>query len=317
MGSLVRLAAVTLCAVAGFGTIGTAAAAPGDPAGPPITVVPSDPNGRSGAPSIGVGVRDGGVAGGPIDHRESAGTQRDGAAAACVWVAAPDMETWIRRLPSQLPSPGADRITATSRLYSRVCGGVTQGYAWLGPAEAAGAPALPTPGELAQEAVAQLQLPVPSPERSPDLRLADGRAAVLAGEQTWLWTGKALFQVRSRRLQVGPVWARVTATPVGLSFDPGDGSPAVFCAGPGTPFIPGRDPQHAASPTCGYKYAESSAGEPGGVVTAEYGITWKVSWTGATSAAPADGQLPDMTSRTTTAFAVAEAQALGAAQGRR
>lgn len=221
------------------------------------------------------------------------------------------MEVWIRHLPQRLPSGGVDRIDPGSRLYTRVCGGAVQGYAWLGPAAAAGAPVLPTPGELAQQAYSQLRLPVPTPEHSPDLRLADGRAAVLVGEQTWLWTDGSRFRPQSRRLQVGPVWALVTATPVGLSFDPGDGASSVSCAGAGTAFVPGRDAARAASPTCGYQYQRSSADEPGGVVTAEFGISWRVSWTGSTGTAAADGQLPDMTSRTTTVLAVAEAQALG------
>lgn len=317
MRGFLRLAAAALCAVGCLGVAGTSTASPRDPGVPPISVVPSDPNGRAGAPSIGVGVRDRGGTGSPVGQRGDTAGQRGGAAAACTWVAAPDMEAWIRRLPSRMPSGGTDQVAAASRLYSRVCGGVTQGWSWLGPAEAAGAPALPTPGELAQEAYAKLRLPVPTAGRSPDLRLADGRPAVLVGEQTWVWTDRSRFQPRSRRLQVGPVWAQVTATPVGLSFDPGDGSSVVSCASPGTPFVEGRDRQHAASPTCGYQYERSSAQQPGGVVSAEYGITWRVSWTGASGAAPAGGQLPEMTSRTPTVFAVAEAQALGAGQVRR
>lgn len=317
MRGITCLAAVALAAAALFGVAGTAVAVPRDPGVPPISVVPSDPNGRTGAPSVGVGVRDGGATGSPAGQRGGTDGQRGGAAAVCTWVAAPDMEAWIRRLPSNLPGGGTDRIAATSRLYSRVCGGVNQGWSWLGPADAAGEPALPAPGELAQEAYAQLRLPVPTPEHSPDLRLADGRPAVLVGEQTWLWTDRSRFQPQSRRLQVGPVWAQVTATPVGLSFDPGDGEPVESCAGPGTPFVAGRDRQHAASPTCGYLYEQSSAQQPGGVVSAEYGITWRVSWTGASGATPAGGQLPEMTSRTTAVFAVAEAQALGTRQVRR
>jgi hypothetical protein len=307
------LAVTAVCLVGGLGLPGTAAAAPLEPPNPPITVIPSDPNGRASAPSVGVGVRDRGAAGRTIDRGEVAGGRGGSSAAACMWVPAPDMEVWIRHLPQRLPSGGADRVDPESSLYTRVCGGAVQGYAWLGRAVAAvGAPVLPTPGELAQQAYAQLRLPVPTPEHSPDLQLADGRAVVLVGEQTWLWTDGSRFRAQSLRLRAGPVWALVTATPVGLSFDPGDDAPIVSCAGPGTAFVPGRDAGHAASPTCGYQYQRSSAGEPGGVVTAEYGITWRVRWTGCTGNAPAAGQLPDMTSRTSTSFAVAEAQALGA-----
>jgi hypothetical protein len=297
----------------GWITGGVGLAAPGDPGTPPISVVPGDSVGTSTRPpSVDVAVRHAA----PGDRPAAGGPGGKAAGSGCGWVAAPEMEGWIRRLPARLPAGGEDRIDPGSRLYSRVCGGVLLGYAWLSPA-ASGVSALPAPGELAREAYAQLRLPVPTPEHSPDLRLADGRAAVLVGEQTWLWTDRSRFRARSRRLQVGPVWAQVTATPVGLSFDPGDGGPVVSCAGPGTAFVPGRDPAHAASPTCGYQYSRSSAGEPGGVVTAAYGITWRVRWTGSTGTAAAGGQLPEMTSRTTTAFAVAEAQALGTVRVRR
>jgi hypothetical protein len=233
-------------------------------------------------------------------------------------VAAPGVEAALRHFLSA--TDGASPAAPLSRLFGQVCDGVTVGYAWLGSgvgAAAGGRVVRPTPGQLAREAYAQLRLPAPTPEHSPDLRLADGRAAVLVGEQTWLWTDRSRFQMRSRRIGVGSVWAEVTATPVELSFDPGDGAPVLSCAGPGTPFVVGRDPQHAASPTCNYQYQQSSAAKPGGEVAAEWGITWRVRWTGAAGAAAASGQLPDMTSRTRAAFAVAEGQALGAVQGRR
>jgi hypothetical protein len=205
-----------------------------------------------------------------------------------------------------------DKVDPAARLYQRVCNGVGQEYQWFGPGQP-GQPVvvLPTPAELAQEAYSQLRLPLPTPEHSPDLRLADGRRAVLVGEHTWLWTDPARFRPQSRRVQVGPVWAQVTATPIGLTFEPGDGAPSISCPGPGTPFAPGRYGSHAASPTCDYQYVRSSADAAGGVVSAEYGITWRVRWTGAAGATPAGGQLPDMTSRAATSFAVAEAQALG------
>ena len=292
----------------GWIACGVGLAAPVEPGDAPISVLPGDSLGTSARPpSVNVRVRDAGNGGRPVVAR--AGGRK--ARSVCAWVAAPEMESWIRRLPARLPAGGEDRIDPASRLSTRVCGGAVQSYAWLAPAGAAGIPASPAPADLAREAYAQLRLPVPTPEHSPNLRLADGRTAVLLGEQTWLWTDRSRFQPRSVRVQAGPVWALVTASPVGLSFDPGDGSPAVSCVGPGTAFVPGRDAAHAVSPTCGYQYRWSSADEPGGVVTAEYGITWRVTWTGSTGTAAAGGRLPEMTSRTTTALAVAEAQALG------
>ena len=309
---------------------GVAAAAP--PVEPPISVVAGDPGGRSGAPSVGVGVRDGGSSGGPgargAAARGAAGA--GGAVSVCRWVPAPDVEQWIRRLPSRINTgvgpgrvgraggDGQDKVVPSSRLYQQVCNGLAGGFQWFGPS-LPGAPtaALPTPAELARQAYAQLRLPVPVPMHSPDLRLADGRVAVLVGEHTWVWTDRSRFRAQSRRLQVGPVWAQVTATPVGLSFDPGNGDPTMTCLGPGTPYVAARYSSHAASPTCDYLYPRSSAGSPGGVVTAEYGIRWQVRWTGSTGTAAAGGQLPEMTSRSTTDLAVAEAQALGTSSAQR
>lgn len=324
--SLRRACVLVLAVVLGWLTVpANADAAPVLPGGPGIVVEPRNPHGNMTPPSVGIGVSRDGRPGGPGARDAAARTGGGrGGEAACRWAPAPDVEQFIRQLPAALSNgvgPGRvgrtggspqDKVDPGARLYQRVCNGVAGEYQWLGPAQP-GQPAvvLPTPAELAQEAYSQLRLPLPTPEHSPDLMLADGRRAVLVGEHTWLWTDPARFRPQSRRVQVGPVWAQVTATPIGLTFDPGNGEGAVLCAGPGTPFRPGRYASHAASPTCDYQYARSSGGAAGGVVSAQYGITWRVRWTGAAGATPAGGQLPDMTSRAATSFAVAEAQALG------
>jgi hypothetical protein len=239
-------------------------------------------------------------------------------------VPAPDVEQFLRRLPTAVsggPAPGlpgtggstSGGVEPAARLYQHVCNGIGGEFAWFSPGQTDAAAALPTPAEVAREALARLQLPEPTPGHSPDLRLTDGRAAVLVGEHTWLWTDAARFTARSKRVQVGPVWALVTARPVALTFDPGTGQPAVSCVGPGTAYVPGRYAPHAASPTCDFQYQRSSAGQPGGVVGATYGIKWQGSWVGSTGTTPAAGQLPDMTSQTPIPLAVAEAQALGTA----
>jgi len=172
----------------------------------------------------------------------------------------------------------------------------------------AGPPA--TPAGLAAQAAAQLVLSLPVPRHSPDLRLGDGRPAVVVGEPVWVWTEPASFRPLSKRVDAGAVWALVTARPVGLVFDPGDGGPVAECAGPGTPFDAARFGPHEASPDCGVVYARSSVGRPGDQVTARYAIRWQVSWVGATAAGPANGVLPELVSQATSTFVVAEAQAL-------
>jgi hypothetical protein len=236
----------------------------------------------------------------------------------CTYMPAAEWERWVRQLPAAgrgrgvggpRPGDGKDRIDPKLHLYARNCNGVMD-YVWIlsgNGVAAAGSPL--TAADLAQAAYGRLVLPLPTPRHSPDLRLVSG-PAVVVGEHTWVWTDPQIFTTRRRRVQVGAVWAQVVATPVALRFDPGDGTAAVACRGAGTPFDSARYGPHAASPTCDHVYTRSSFGLSGERVTATYEITWRVTWVGAVGAAPAVGALPDLVSRATARFAVAEAQAL-------
>jgi hypothetical protein len=304
-----RCRQAVLAALVAAGLVGglPAIAAADDKPQPPIVVSAGDQLGRTDPPAIGVEVTALGHPGGPI----STGQTATSGGSACAWVPAPDMEAWLRHLPARLPGGSdTDRVDPRSQLYQEVCDGLAVGWAWLGPAGVDAPVVLPSPAELAREAYGLLRLPAPSPGRSPDLRLAEGRAAVLVGEHTWIWTDPALFAARSRTVRVGPVWATVTGTPVGLSFDPGTGDPVAVCVGAGTPWVAGRYGLHQPSPTCDVVLTRSSAGLPGGVVTATWAIRWRVSWVGAVGGRQESGVLDDMTSRTPVVLAVAEAQAL-------
>jgi hypothetical protein len=298
--------AVLATVVAGLVGGQPAIAAADDNPQPPIVVSPGDQQGVHAPPVVDINLTGPGHPGRPGSTGQPAGS-----GSACAWVPAPEMEAWLRNLPARLPGGSdTDRVDPRSRLYQQVCDGLVTGWAWFGPA-AVGAPVvLPSPAELAREAYGLLRLPAPSPGRSPDLRLADGRAAVLVGEHTWIWTDPAVFTARSRTVRVGPVWARATATPVGLSFDPGTGDPVAVCVGAGTPWVAGRYGLHQPSPTCDVVLSRSSAGRAGGVVTATWAIRWRVSWVGAVGGRAESGVLDDMTSRTPVVLAVAEAQAL-------
>ena len=171
------------------------------------------------------------------------------------------------------------------------------------------APAV-TPRVLAQQAVDELVLPLPTPQHSPDLRLADGRSATVVGEHTWFWTDPDRWRPVSRRVQAGAVWAEVHAEPVRLSLDPGNGQDAVSCTGPGTPYDRSFG-VHTASPDCGLVFERSSVDSPGEQVTASWSITWRVRWSGFDGTNPVGGELPEMTSQADARLAVAEAQALG------
>lgn len=166
------------------------------------------------------------------------------------------------------------------------------------------------PAVLAQQAARELQLPLPTPRHSPDLRLA-GLSATVVGEHTWFWTDRRDWQPQHRRVDAGGAWAEVTATPVRLSMSPGNGQATVSCAGPGTPYERSFG-VHAASPDCDVVYTRSSVGRPGDQVAAEWAITWRVTWRGGTGVAPVGGSLPAMTSRAQARLVVVEAQALRA-----
>ncbi|WP_414943832.1 hypothetical protein [Amycolatopsis sp. cmx-11-32] len=172
------------------------------------------------------------------------------------------------------------------------------------------APPLPSPAELAAEAFEQLRLPLPVPRHSPDVRLPDGREATIVGENTWIWTERGVWKPAVERVQAGPVWAEVTATPVGMTFDSGSGG-SLTCSGPGTPYHRSYG-LHTASPDCGFMYTRGSAGQPNDQTSAEWAIQWSVSWVGSDGSASVGGDFPQMRSQARATFAVAEVQALRA-----
>lgn len=154
----------------------------------------------------------------------------------------------------------------------------------------------PSPADLAQLARSQLHLPAP------------GIAANPTGEQlvylpTWLWLRDGWREV-SATAAVPGVSVTAVARPRAVTWSMGDGS-VVSCTGPGMAFPEGGDPR-SPSPTCGYTYRSSSAGQPNQV----YRVTATMHWTVAWSGAGAGGSFPELTTTSNTAFRVAEAQAV-------
>ena len=169
----------------------------------------------------------------------------------------------------------------------------------------------PTPGQLAQVAFGQLRLPSPSAQMSPAETLPDGRTYTVVNMHTWFWTDPATYRPVSKRVQAGGVWVLVTARPVEMRFDPGNGDRPVSCPGPGRAWRAGVDGQWDRGPGgCSYQYKKSSVNSPGGQVNAEAGILWRVTWVGSTGAGQVTGSLPDLLTTTPARFAVAEGQAV-------
>jgi hypothetical protein len=138
---------------------------------------------------------------------------------------------------------------------------------------ATGAPAI-TPQQLLQQALNELQIPTLRAQTAPPR----GKDA-LVGLAEWFWLPRARWHPLSVTVSAGPVWATATASPVGLSFQPGGGLSPVTCTGPGTAYNPAKSAaqQHTA---CSYTYLQSSAGQPGNAYQASITVTWNVSWTG-------------------------------------
>lgn len=188
--------------------------------------------------------------------------------------------------------------------YQAMCPGVigTGGfYTWLpSPPSGTPQPTLPSPAQLAAQAVAQLGLAGPDIQTSPP-----AAADQVVGLPTWLWTPVTATTWGRHSATAAVPGESVTATVTAerIVWDLGDGT-TVTCDGPGTPYQPVMDP-HAASPTCGHTYTASSAGRPNQMFPVTATTSWSVTWAGAGR----QGQLTVQRSSRTT-LRVVEAQAV-------
>jgi len=146
------------------------------------------------------------------------------------------------------------------------------------------------------EARRRLDLPLPQPALNPP-------AAQLVGVPTWLWV-EGPWDPLSATASVGAVAATVTATPVEVVWDTGDGATTTCDAG--TPYDPTRPPAEQAS-GCTHTFSRSSAALPGGTYRVTATVTYDVSWAASTGAG---GGLGALSRSTTVAVTVNEAQAL-------
>jgi hypothetical protein len=155
-----------------------------------------------------------------------------------------------------------------------------------------------TPQQLLETAIGELQVPYLSPRTAPP-RGHDG----LVGLPEWFWIPRAEWGSRSVTVTAGTVWATATATPAGLTLEPGGGLSPVSCAGPGTRYDTSKAAS-AQSTNCSYTYQQPSSGQPGGAYQATLTVSWRVSWTGSGGA----GGLLDPALPVSVAFAVPVAQ---------
>ncbi|WP_176728621.1 hypothetical protein [Planobispora rosea] len=172
-----------------------------------------------------------------------------------------------------------------------------------GPAEGGeagtGAPAI-TPLMVALMGRDRFTLPAPEIGSSP--RPEDPQLVRLP---IWLAVERDAWHPRTATATAGGITAIAVATPARVTWTMGDGI-TVTCKGPGTPYRESRDDPRRPSPTCGHTYLESSADAPDAEYRVTATITWNVTWAAAGQA----GTLPSLTTTATTAFRVAEAQAI-------
>jgi hypothetical protein len=133
------------------------------------------------------------------------------------------------------------------------------------------------PAVLAQQALATIHFPKPSGDRSPRQTLSyQGYPFTYVNLWTYYWTDLASWHPLSATASLRGVSATVTARPVELDFDPGDGSPAVSCSGPGRPWVQVDGNAAPSDGACGYQYVKVSSGP----ITSTQTIVWQITWTG-------------------------------------
>ena len=147
------------------------------------------------------------------------------------------------------------------------------------------------------EARRRLDLPLPSPGLNPP-------GAQLVGVPTWLWLDGA-WGATSATATVANVSATVTARPVRVEWDTGDGT-TLTCDGPGTPYDPSR-PASAQSSDCTHVYGRASGTAAGGAYQVRVTVIYEAAWT---SSSGPSGDLGTLERTTTVPVQVLEAQAL-------
>lgn len=129
---------------------------------------------------------------------------------------------------------------------------------------------------LAQAALAELRVPLPEAQFSPD---ADDFQVV--GLQSWMWVEPATWVPIPATICLpdGSACATATATPLDLRVDMGDGI-AVSCDGPGTAYDLDRDYEDQVDdPHCFHVYEVDSDKAPDGRYPVVATTLWHIAWT--------------------------------------
>jgi hypothetical protein len=159
-----------------------------------------------------------------------------------------------------------------------------------------GCPPVVTPAGLAEQAFKTIAFPRPSGHRSPaESQGYDGYAFTYVGLWTYYWTDPATWKPLTATASAAGFTATVTAVPVSLFFDPGDGSDSASCAGPGRPWTDADGNDAPADGACGYQYSKVTGPGYDDPITSTQTILWKITWTGTGNSA---GQIPALSTST-------------------
>ena len=158
------------------------------------------------------------------------------------------------------------------------CGKVPNpGYWFWSESPPDGPDAPPVPGELAQEAVAAMQLHAIEigivPEPGPD-------SIGLIGLPTWMWAAQPTDNTwgpATETASAGGVTVTATARVTHVDWDMGDGS-SVICTSPGTPYADSYG--RSDSPDCGHRYTRTSLREPDNAYAVSATSYWEIQCTG-------------------------------------
>jgi hypothetical protein len=149
-----------------------------------------------------------------------------------------------------------------------------------------------SPAVAAQKAYKSITFPKPSGDRSPSQdQLYRGYPFTYTGLWTWWWTGKDTWKTLTATATDGNQSATVTAKPVALVFDPGDGSSAVRCSGPGRPWTSADANNAPSDGGCAYQYHQVTSSP----ITSTQSIVWEITWKGTGNSS---GTIPQLTTST-------------------
>ena len=158
------------------------------------------------------------------------------------------------------------------------------------------------PVVAAHDALASIHFPKPTGDRSPTTSLTyDGLPFTYVNLWTFYWTDPRTWKVLTATASDGDQSATVTARPVQLNFDPGNGARSVTCGGPGRPWTAADGNGAPTNGACAFQYARVASSP----ITTTQSIVWKITWRGTGNTS---GEIPSLSTSTSEQLRVLQIQ---------